>query len=79
VAAEEHAQRPLTLKDLSAYDAKSSKSTQRASARKSVRNTNKSLDKELRDQQHLLKSFLTNMQSPKSQMNTNRQAQKVDS
>ena len=72
MAAEEHTHRPLKLKDLTVYDAKSSKSTSRASARKSVRNSNKSLDKELRDQQHLLKSFLTNLQSPKSQMNTNR-------
>ncbi len=42
---EEVGDRPLTLKDL-----KDSKTIQRASGRKSMRNPDKSLDKELRDQ-----------------------------
>ena len=64
---------PLTIKDLAINESKSTKSTHRTSGLKEARrNANKSLDKELKDQQHLLKSFLTNMQSPKSQINTNR-------
>jgi ribosomal protein L32 len=62
--------KPLTLKDLRVPDKK--KSTQREKSRRNA--DDGSLEKELRDQQHLLKSFLTNMQSPKSQMNTNRQS-----
>lgn len=70
---------PLTIKDLSVNETKSSKSTQRVKEQRAARrNADKSLDKELKDQQHLLKSFLTNMQSPKSQMNTNRLSQRPE-
>lgn len=46
---------PLSMKDLVVVEAKSVKSTHRAStAGKSQRNADKSLDKELRDQKNLL-------------------------